>query len=247
MIMCACSDVGAARDENQDALYYYEDNEIPIYIVADGMGGHRNGHFASNLAVSVISEFYHSNYDKLISEKMHIPQFLRESINAANEKIFKAAEEDEEEGSMGTTIVVLLIKDNEAFVGHVGDSRAYIHNGKDLIKVTKDHSLVEALLSSGSITEDEAKVHPQRNLITRAVGTAEEVDVEIKSLDVEKGDYILMSTDGLHGVLQDSYICEKIDKSENNSSMDKLCTEMIDEVNELGGPDNITVLITKIS
>lgn len=247
MIMCACSDIGASRKENQDALYYYEDNEIPIYIVADGMGGHRDGHFASNLAVTVISEFYHDNYDKLISEEMHIPQLLRESINEANSKIFKAAEEDDEEGSMGTTIVVVLIKDNEAFIGHVGDSRAYIHNGEEFIRITKDHSLVEALLSSGSITEDEAKVHPQRNLITRAVGTTSEVDVDIRSLDVNKDDIILMSTDGLHGVLQDSYICEKLEEAEKKKNMDKLCTEMIDEVNELGGPDNITVLITKIS
>ena len=247
MIICANSDIGASRSENQDAMFYSEDKEIPIYVIADGMGGHRNGFFASNLAVDIVAEKYEEDINKLISEEMHIPQFIRQAVSVANEKIYEAAEKDEEEGSMGTTLVIVMKFKDEIFIGHVGDSRVYIHDGENLKKLTKDHSLVEALINSGSITEEEARTHPQRNLITRAVGTNKEVDVDIKSLFVKKGDIILMSTDGLHGVFQDSYIEEVVEKSIREDNMVDICGKMIDEVNELGGPDNITVLITKIS
>lgn len=244
MFICACSDVGRTRKVNQDAFFYSEEKEVPIYIIADGMGGHKAGGLASNLAIHVISKMYNEFGDDLASGRMEIAEFINKSLKAANEKILEESKKDEEIGTMGTTVTMMMEKDYEMYIGHVGDSRAYMLKSREMVKLTKDHSLVEELLRSGSITEEEARNHPQKNIITRAIGTNQDVVPDIYTREVEKGDVILMCTDGLTNMLRDADIKDRLLNAEK---LEGICAKLIDEANELGGPDNITVLVTKIS
>ncbi|MDO5707719.1 MAG: Stp1/IreP family PP2C-type Ser/Thr phosphatase [Andreesenia angusta] len=243
MIVCARTDTGVSRTENQDAFSYYED-EVSLYLVADGMGGHRGGDFASNLVADLTIDLFKESLDSLKSGKLLIPKFINKAIEKANDEIFRLSKEDMEDGTMGTTIVMIIVKNNTAYIAHVGDSRAYLIRDKVLKQLTIDHSLVEALIESGSITKEEAKSHPQRNIITRAVGTSKDIEVEIDSIEIKKDDIILLSSDGFHGILNEDYIIDKINTTKD---LTKVCEDFIDEVNHLGGPDNITILIMKKS
>ncbi len=245
MEVFAYTDTGVSREENQDA-YYYCQGEVSLYMVADGMGGHRDGEFASNLTAYTIENCFDEHYEELAAGKLPIPKFINQAVQKANSEIFSFSKKDiEDGGTMGTTAVILVTKGDRAYIGHVGDSRAYLVRDGELQKLTTDHSLVEMLIRSGSITEEEAKTHPQRNIITRAVGTNEKIEVDIKSFDLKKGDIVFLTSDGLHGVLSEDYIIDKI--NETPEDLDGVCKDLIYEANELGGPDNITILMTKKS
>jgi PPM family protein phosphatase len=243
MFICACSDVGKTRNINQDAVYHVEDDDLPLYIVADGMGGHKSGEYASNLSIHMISKLYEENKREIISGKMEVPYFLNRAIKAANEKILSESE-DNDIRKMGTTLTMVIVKDREAYVGHIGDSRAYLMRNESIIQLTHDHSLVAELLRSGSITAEEARNHPQKNIITKALGTDRDINPDIYTKELKKDDILLLCTDGLTNMITEEEIKQRILRS---SEMQELCGLLTNEANNLGGPDNITILIAKIS
>ena len=230
------TNIGKIRKENEDAFSNISLNDLDFFIVADGMGGHSKGELASKLAANLFIEYIkkadidsYDTYTKL----------LEEAIFFANEEIYKLSQK-EGEIKMGTTVVCLCIdnKNKVYHLTHLGDSRAYIYKNKNLELLTRDHSLVNDLLDSGSITQDEADNFINKSAITRAVGTEINIVPESKSLDMDKGDIILMVTDGLTNELTDEKI-EEIVKDQSDPYL--ISTRLIEEAINHGGRDNITV------
>lgn len=244
MFLCYCTDIGKVRETNQDALHYVNDKELPIYIVADGMGGHKEGELASNIAVNTSRDYYLEHKEKLLNGSMEIPLFLNNLFDLANKKVLEASIEMNCVKNMGTTLTMGLIKEKELYVGHIGDSRGYIFRNKGLIQVTHDHSFVGNLLESGVITEEEAFHHPKKNLITRSVGQDDKVVPDIYTENLEKDDIFMLVTDGITSVLEKSVLENVI----NNVKEEKeICKVLVDETNRLGGPDNISIILSKIT
>lgn len=230
------TNIGKIRNENEDSFSNISLGDLDFFIVADGMGGHSKGELASKLAaklfIKYIKEADISCYDSYI-------KLLEEAIFYANEEIYKLSLED---GNirMGTTVVCLCIdyKNKTYYLSHLGDSRAYIYRNETLSQLTRDHSLVNDLLDSGSLTEDEAANFINKSAITRAVGTEEKVVADSKSLPMEDGDIILMVTDGLTNELTDEKIRQIV---KANKDPYQISSKLIEEAIDHGGRDNITV------
>ena len=231
------TDIGLVRETNQDAFSFgsFDDGNCWA-VVCDGMGGVSGGQVASEICVEKVSEAIKRSYRKGITVSS-AKNLLTTAINAANSAVFKEAQENIELKGMGTTVVAVLVLDSIAVVAHVGDSRAYLIND-EINQITKDHSYVQLLIDTGKITEEEAKVHPDRNVITRAVGIEHVVDVEIDIVDINDNDKLLICTDGLNGYVPDADIL-KIIKEYGDSSTEKL----VETANNAGGRDNVTVVI----
>lgn len=228
------SDVGKRRPVNEDYADYYETDEYKLFIVADGMGGHNAGEIASKLATEIILEYIKDNWDTFKEDCI-----LENAIKASNKKVFSVSNKDEEFKGMGTTIAACLITESNLYVANVGDSACFMLEDHKLIKVTKDHSLVQELLDSGSITEEEASTHPRKNIITRAVGAYEEVMVDIFKLPkVMKNKYLLCSDGLLNEVTND-----EIEDILNNYDNEEGAKQLVTLANEREGRDNITVLV----
>ncbi|WP_311492610.1 Stp1/IreP family PP2C-type Ser/Thr phosphatase [uncultured Anaerococcus sp.] len=230
------TNIGKIRKENEDSFSNISLGNLDFFIVADGMGGHSKGELASKLAaklfIKYIKEADIESYDSYIN-------LLEDAIFYANEEIYKLSLED---GNikMGTTVVCLCIdhKNKTYYLSHLGDSRAYIFRNDSLTQLTRDHSLVNDLLDSGSLTEDEAKNFINKSAITRAVGTEEKVLADSKSLPMEDGDIILMVTDGLTNELTDEDIRQIV---KDNKDPYQVSSKLIEEAINHGGRDNITV------
>ena len=231
------TDIGLVRETNQDAFSFgsFDDGNCWA-VVCDGMGGVSGGQVASEICVEKVSEAIKRSYRKGITVSS-AKNLLTTAINAANSAVFKEAQENIELKGMGTTVVAVLVLGSIAVVAHVGDSRAYLIND-EINQITKDHSFVQLLIDTGKITEEEAKVHPDRNVITRAVGIEHVVDVEIDIIDINYNDKLLICTDGLNGYVPDADIL-KIIKEYGDSSTEKL----VETANLNGGHDNITVVL----
>ncbi len=231
------TDIGLVRETNQDAFSFgsFDDGNCWA-VVCDGMGGVSGGQVASDICVKKISEAFERGYRKGINIGS-AKNLLTTAVNAANSAVFKKAQENLEFKGMGTTVVAVLVLGNIAVIAHVGDSRAYLVN--DTIKaITKDHSFVQLLIDTGKINEEEAKIHPDRNVITRAVGIEHVVDVDIDIVDINANDKLLICTDGLNGYVPDADIL-KIINEYGDSSTEKL----VETANNAGGRDNVTVVI----
>lgn len=237
-----CTDKGKIRENNQD--YYYSSNflELPLFIVADGMGGHKAGEVASKMAVDIIVEVV-SRSSKNGYEEISISNIIRKAVEEANEKIFDKSLSSTKYNGMGTTLTMAYLTDENITIGHIGDSRAYIARGDEFIQLTEDHSLVAELVKNGSISAEEALYHPQKNIITRAVGTSKYIDTDIVIAQVIKNDIILLCTDGLTNMVDDMEIKNMI---QNTNDMQVLCESLINKANDLGGVDNITAIAIKI-
>ena len=231
------TDIGLVRETNQDAFSFgsFDDGNCWA-VVCDGMGGVSGGQVASEICVEKVSEAIKRSYRKGITVSS-AKNLLTTAINAANSAVFKEAQENIELKGMGTTVVAVLVLGSIAVVAHVGDSRAYLIND-EINQITKDHSYVQLLIDTGKITEEEAKVHPDRNVITRAVGIEHVVDVEIDVVDINDDDKLLICTDGLNGYVPDADIL-KIIKEYGDSSTEKL----VETANNAGGRDNVTVVM----
>lgn len=227
MKMYGATDIGLVRATNQDNFYI--DKDAKWAVVADGMGGHNGGETASSMAVEEIKK------------SMQQGVGLKESVNNANAVVYKAAVETPGLMGMGTTVVLCEIVGSTANIVHVGDSRAYIYSNGELKQVTKDHSIVQQLIDSGTITEEQAKYHPQRNLITRAVGTEKYVLADGVSVDVSSGDYILICSDGLSSYVDESEITDIL----ANTKLNGVVSKLIEAANNSGGKDNVTVVVIK--
>ena len=229
------TDVGLVRKINQDFIFYSRESvgAFPnLFIVADGMGGHNAGDFASRYAVECfLSYIKNSKPDALI-------RMVDEGIKYANKKIMEKAAEDENLRGMGTTMVVAYIEDGQLFVANIGDSRLYLLD-KQINQVTEDHSFVATLVSAGELTPAEARVHPDNNVITRAVGAAENAKVDFFEVDLEPGDQILMCSDGLSNMVEDEVLYDIV----KNTYIGDVVDGLIDEAKRNGGSDNIAVIV----
>lgn len=229
------TDIGNKRTLNEDAVGFYEDDDIGIYLVADGMGGHNAGEVASKIALESII-----NYIKDHSTDEKMEKVLQEAIDEANKNVYKYAILNENCSGMGTTVTVAYVRGGKLIVGNVGDSRCYILSQGKLIKITKDHSLVQELLDSKTITEEEAINHPNKNIITRAVGTKIAVKADYYSFDLNEVEKVVLCSDGLTNEVSEKEILQVITDNDNNS-----CRALIELSKEKGGRDNISVIIFK--
>ena len=237
MRFASLTDPGVVRDHNEDSFLCEPD--IGLFGVADGMGGHACGDYASSTAIRVIHE------TATVETDLSADDLLVKAIETANETIFKEASDHPEKRGMGTTVVTGIIRENTFFFAWVGDSRIYHFRNNALSQITTDHSLVAELCARGILTEEEARTHHQRNIITRACGTASRVEVALgEAVSVQTGDLILFCSDGLNSHLEDTDIQELI--VEHFSDLDALCSALITETNARGGTDNTTLVAVGI-
>ena len=240
MRILAKSDIGKARDMNQDCFYVSDLNkdEIKLYIVADGMGGYKGGEIASSLAVKSVKNFVFNNFKKSRKDREAILQLLKAAIEYANMIVYEKSKEDPELQDMGTTLDACLIYNNKVFIGHVGDSRVYRIRKNFMRKLTSDHSYVEKLVKEGTITKEEAYNHPKKNMLMKALGCNSLVQPDLICKGFLKDDILLMCSDGLTNMLRDNEIYNILLKNP-----DKPVEALIRNANNLGGHDNITVVI----
>lgn len=231
------SDVGKIRKTNQDSFDVFEIiSGAVVAVVCDGMGGVQGGEFASFIATQEIAQYIKNEFVPNIPiDKTTI--LVKSAIESANEKVFNENLLDVEKHGMGTTAVVALVFDKLIICGHVGDSRIYLIENESITRITKDHSIVQELVDEGVINAEEAKVHPRRNIITRAIGTKQSIDVDTYVLGCEEGN-ILLCSDGLTEFVNDDEIAKIV-----REHKDKSPQILIDLANERGGGDNITVVI----
>lgn len=232
------SDIGSKRSNNQDfAGTFVNRAGLRIFLLADGMGGHKAGNVASKLTVEDLGKVWSESFFDEGTPDATIELWLRNQIRNENENISNLGKLDEYQG-MGTTLEALVAKANKVITAHVGDSRTYLLREGAIRKITTDHSLVQELVDAGQITEEEAENHPNKNIITRSLGQGSEVVADVQHLDVSAGDLILMNSDGLTNMASTDEIVEILKENEN---LDTAAQKLIDKANEHGGFDNITV------
>lgn len=243
MISSIQTHVGKVRIKNEDSFYAPKNNsELPkLYIVADGMGGHRGGDIASQRAVEVVSSYINGNISEHQNDEQ-IKELLRCSINEANRRIYAESLENADLSGMGTTLTMGLFYEDKVYIGHIGDSRAYRIRENKIELLTRDHSLIWQLMEEGKLSAEEMTTHPMKNVITQALGTDELVEPDITSFDVKPGDILVLCTDGLINMLDD----EKIKDIVCNNNPEDAAKRLIDSANSRGGTDNITVGIIKV-
>lgn len=243
------TDVGKKRDHNEDS--FMVDDKHKFAIVADGMGGHAAGEVASALAIERVSDFLKSidennditwpyRYDTNFSVEANK---LIVGIKLANEVILKHVKQNPKLSGMGTTIVSAIFRSGVMTIGHVGDSRAYLYRNKQLSIITDDHSWVSEQVRRGMITEEQARVHPMKNVVTQALGGGDRLTVDINEFQLEADDIVMLCSDGLNSMVSHTKIDEVFGRG--FSSLNELCDNLIKEANEAGGEDNITVVLGK--
>ncbi len=238
------SDTGPARERNEDYVDYVvpEDEELghakgALFVVADGMGGHRAGQVASRKAVERVMAEYYGDPDRDVGD------CLVRAIKTANQEIYDQAQADPDMAGMGTTLVAAAIRNRgrQVTIANVGDSRAYLLRRQNLKQLTLDHSWVEAQFRAGLLTREQTKKHPQRNLITRAVGLQPTVEVDLFQAKLRRGNAIVLCTDGVSGELSDEEMAQIV----GTRPADDAAAELVAQANSLGGTDNATALIVQ--
>ncbi|MDS0524941.1 Stp1/IreP family PP2C-type Ser/Thr phosphatase [Clostridium sp. SHJSY1] len=229
------SDIGMVRSLNEDFAYYHEENEYKIYVVADGMGGHNAGEVASKMAAEGVVNYIINNFNEEKAEEL-----LKKAIERVNHEIFIHSKQMDSLNGMGTTITASLVIKDKVIVANVGDSSCYGIKKNNIIKITKDHSLVQELVDLGTISELEAVNHPKKNIITRAVGTSEMVQVDTFVIDKDVYDTYLLCSDGLTNEVTKEEILSIINE---NKDLIIICDKLVNLAKFKGGRDNITVLL----
>lgn len=239
MKVFAKSDIGMAREMNQDAYYASQPSDtVGLYIVADGMGGYNGGEVASTIAVTATKNYIESNFAQIEHTKEKLQELVKNAIEYANMLVYEKSKEVQELDGMGTTIEVALVQNNRVYIGHIGDSRIYRIRKNFIRKLTTDHSYVEKLVKDGTISRDEAEHHPKKNMLTKALGCTSFVEPDISVKGFLKDDILVLTSDGLTNMVTDEEIY-KIVTDHIEIATDKL----IKKANEAGGLDNITVII----
>lgn len=245
---CGLSDVGRARNHNEDCFGI--DPEHRMVVVADGMGGHNHGEVASRIAVKAVQEFVEQTadhdttwpfvYDARVSRHSNR---LKTAIRMAHDKVLRAIRHDGSLIGMGTTVVGILLQGRIAAVAHVGDSRAYRFRDGELELLTQDHTWVNEQVVAGYLSLEQARVHPLKNVVTRALGGESEVLVDVREVEVEPGDLYVLCSDGLTTMLEDEEILSYF---KEGRPIEEICRRLVDEANQRGGLDNVTVVIAEI-
>ena len=245
---CGLSDVGLTRVHNED--YFEIDPVHKLYVVADGMGGHSYGEVAAQLAVQAIHRFIERATDKDTTWPIKLDErlerhsnLLKMAVRNAHDDVLRAISKDGSLHGMGSTVVGLLLVGNTAAVAHVGDSRAYrLRNGK-LEQLTQDHTWVHEQVIAGLLSKEQARSHPLKNVVTRALGGESEVVIDVREIQVQAGDLYLLCSDGLTGMLSDADIRERMAASR---SLHEACRSLVNEANVRGGLDNVTVVLLEV-
>lgn len=244
------SDIGMKRKGNEDA--FAMNDVLHLFMIADGMGGHAGGEFASRYAVSTVEEvmklyvdgpekhvfFFHGENDRTVSPE----EALATAIRMANDRVYAESQANPKLRGMGTTSIIIYFQGNKAYLAHVGDSRIYRVRGGVIKQMTDDHSLVNEQLRQGVITEEEAKGHQLKNVITRSIGIQEHIEVDTIALDLRAGDRFLLCSDGLCNMVEDIVMCELLNAFDLRSAGRRL----IELANQAGGDDNISVILLEI-
>lgn len=237
MRVYAATDIGQQRNTNQDYVYATEEQIGPLpnlLIVADGMGGHRGGDYASSFVVEGLRSLIKK------AEKAEPIKILDHAISEVNKNLWLEAQRNEQLYNMGTTLVVATVVDGKVYVANVGDSRLYMIDENGIVQLTKDHSLVEEMVQNGKLSRDDAKHHPKKNMITRAVGIERKIEIDFFDSEVREGTKILLCSDGLTNMIEDEEIMKIANSLEDLSD---ICYKLIDRANEEGGKDNISVVL----
>ncbi len=243
------TDVGRRRKINEDS--FLVSPEMSLYAVCDGMGGHNAGEVASRMATETISAFIErSAVEKEITWPWGLDASLsfdanrvKTAIRLANARVFQAADNREELTGMGTTVVTALISGDVMTVGSAGDSRCYLVRGGELKQLTRDDSWVSAALGEGILNSDDVEHHPLRNVITKAVGARDAIDLDVLVHDLQPGDLVMLCSDGLHGMVSDQEIGRILQSSLD--SLEEVSARLIEAANEAGGRDNVTVVLLR--
>ncbi len=243
------SDVGQRREQNEDSILV--DDGLGLYLVADGMGGHLGGEFASRLAVETVQEVFRQISEDpeatLLEEQedvaTNIGERLKYAVRVASLRVFEEATKNENLTGMGTTAVGLAINEECAYIINVGDSRTYLIRDNEIQQLTEDHSLVREQIRAGFIDEERARTHRLKNIITRSVGYQRDVDADLFIRDLEEGDLFLLCSDGLSNMVSDKDILKIVNK---NKTLEKFGEKLIAEANHNGGDDNVSVVLVGV-
>jgi protein phosphatase len=241
--------VGMKRDHNEDSLFLYADQNV--YLVADGMGGHACGEVASQMAVESVAKFFKDTAEdedvtwpfKIDKDRTYQENRLRVAVKLANQRIFESAVVNPKQKGMGTTVVSIAYVDDRVHVAHVGDSRVYRFRKGVLTQVTEDHSLLNDYIKMKDLTPEEIENFPHKNVIVRALGMKESVQVDIATQEPEHEDIFLLCSDGLSGMVTDNEMRDIL--AESSADLEAACNRLIQKANEAGGTDNITVVLTQ--
>jgi len=241
MELWGITDSGKVRKQNQDVfkVLYDEDRDVAVLVVCDGMGGAKAGNIASTIAADT---FMHNmgKYVEDIGTQRDIGIKMSEAVRAANKAVFIKSNEDEEFAGMGTTLTAAISTCGWEVVANIGDSRVYHITLSGIKQVTKDHSVVEEMIQRGDISRTEARRHPNKNLITRALGTSDEERPDIFFMELSAGDYLLLCTDGLSNIVMESEILFEL---QHSKSVRESCEKLVDMALSRGAPDNVTAVI----
>lgn len=238
------TDIGRVRERNEDSLGAFEPDDAALlqargrlFVVADGMGGHTRGDVASRLAVDALHGAYYG-----ADRTEPLPEALRLAVRVANEAVYRESRVSSGEGPMGTTLTALVLRDHEAFLAHVGDSRAFLLRGRQIRQLTEDHSLVAELVRGGVLSSSEAEHHPSAHVILRALGLAADVAIEVQGpLPLRSGDMLVLCTDGLTRQVKP----HEMRRLAQIRPPRRACERLVSVANERGGPDNITVQLIR--
>lgn len=237
------SDRGIIRELNEDSYNIIAGySGVPVsFIIADGMGGHNSGEIASKTAVDFVSRCILENPQALSDDKS-VFDVLTDIMIRANTEVYSMAQKDKSNFGMGTTLITAVIFNKKLYIGHVGDSRVYIIRDEMMERITTDHSYIEELIRNGSLSREEADSHPKKNIITRALGCTQEVQIDVYSCNIKENDVFILCTDGLTNMLDEEEIRGIISRIDDPGD---ICSELISAANIKGGEDNITVIVIK--
>lgn len=244
------TDVGIVRKINEDSFVCHglqidkisQSTQALLCIIADGMGGCNAGEVASAMAVTEIMQYINGKLDNLNNDEKSIKVLIEEAVLYANDKIYQKSLQDNNYSGMGTTLSLALITNDCVYIGHVGDSRIYAIRNDKIARVTEDHSLVTELVRNGSIKPEEADHHPQKHIITRALGTEDSIEVDIDCFKWIEGDVVMLCSDGLSNRLEDNMIKRIIEQA---CDLDNACLNLIEQAKQNGSTDNITVVVVQ--
>lgn len=236
----AITDIGMKRQMNQDYIFCAENpigNFPNLFIVADGMGGHKAGDYASRTCVDCV-------VDSIKNSQLKTPiSILEEAIQKANAQVLTDSQTNTEYEGMGTTFVSAVIIDQNLYVANIGDSRLYIMNDSGIRQITQDHSLVEEMIRNGEIERKESRLHPNKNIITRALGTSKEITADYFEVELQKDDMVLLCSDGLSNMMEDEDIMYVVRRYSDISTAGN---KLIEKANACGGKDNISIILIRV-
>lgn len=238
------TDIGKKRAINEDYLDVVEKEQgMVLAVLADGMGGHNAGDVASELAVRFLVDRFHKSKLHLTSDSNAVSSWLKEAYEGANERISTIAESDPSCKGMGTTLIAAVFQNNKVTFAHIGDSRVYLYSKGEINPLTKDHSYVNVLLDSGEINEEQARTHPRKNMLMKAIGTEISIDPDILTVSLRAEEYMLICSDGLSNMVSAEQMIHVL---QSEATLQTKVETFIELANEQGGEDNISLIISRV-